>query len=185
MMFSGSWSSEMRMWFSWSYTVFLGICRHRPVHTRWEAAASPRRPAAAQEWEGQPRPAPAQERGFALDRGQWAEDTVDGRIRPRVGRGWPWPLPDSHLQLAPRVGAALVVQTVGPLVLRPGRLALLQGCAPAPAAGLLPLGPGGPGEAGAGPHAGAHCPREGGCRAPGAAADSRGAGGGRERPSVG
>lgn len=26
MIFSGSWSSEMRMWFSWSYTVFLGIC---------------------------------------------------------------------------------------------------------------------------------------------------------------
>lgn len=27
MMFSGSWSSEMRMWFNWSYTVFLGIWR--------------------------------------------------------------------------------------------------------------------------------------------------------------
>jgi hypothetical protein len=25
MIFSGSWSSEMRMWFNWSYTVFLGI----------------------------------------------------------------------------------------------------------------------------------------------------------------
>lgn len=28
MMCSGSWSSETRMWFSWSYTVFLGICGH-------------------------------------------------------------------------------------------------------------------------------------------------------------
>lgn len=35
-MFSGSWSSETRMWFSWSYTVFLGIWkwRHREQSNR-------------------------------------------------------------------------------------------------------------------------------------------------------
>ena len=60
----------------------------------------------------------------------------------RVGRRCPWPpLLETHLQLAPRVRAALVVQAVGPLVLWPGRLPLLQGCAAAPAASLLPLGP--------------------------------------------
>lgn len=39
MIFSGSWSSETRMWFSWSYTVFLGICRHRSIHTEGRGAA--------------------------------------------------------------------------------------------------------------------------------------------------
>lgn len=47
----------------------------------------------------------------------------------------------AHLQLAPRIRAALVVQAVGSLVLWPRRLPLLQGRAPAAAAGLLPLGP--------------------------------------------
>lgn len=29
MMLSGSWLSDTRMWLSWSYTVFLGICNRR------------------------------------------------------------------------------------------------------------------------------------------------------------
>lgn len=29
------------MWFSWSYTVFLGICRHRPVHSGSRGASLP------------------------------------------------------------------------------------------------------------------------------------------------
>lgn len=53
----------------------------------------------------------------------------------------PCPSQSAHLQLAPRVRAPLVVQTVSTLVLRPRGLPLLQGRAPTPAAGLLPLRP--------------------------------------------
>ena len=69
------------------------------------------------------------------------------RPRGRAAGAWaparPSPQPPArrHLQLAPRVGAALVVQAVGPLVLRACRLPFLQGRTPAPAARLLPLGP--------------------------------------------
>lgn len=41
MMFSGSWSSEMRMWFNWSYTVFLGIWRHKAHPCWWEGLLQP------------------------------------------------------------------------------------------------------------------------------------------------
>lgn len=70
-----------------------------------------------------------------------------GAARPGPAGGGRGPRPGlgTHLQLAPSVRAALIVQAVGPLVLRTRRLPLLQRRAPAPAAGLLPLGPAGEG----------------------------------------
>lgn len=68
---------------------------------------------------------------------------------PAVGQFWvavafardlSW---STHLQLAPCVRAALIVQTVGSFILWPSGLPLLQGRAPAPAASLLSLGPAG------------------------------------------
>lgn len=42
MMLSGSWLSDTRMWFSWSYTVFLGICDRREemktCSSRWRSS---------------------------------------------------------------------------------------------------------------------------------------------------
>lgn len=91
-MLSGRWLSDTRMWFSWSYTVFLGIWRTRAF---------------------------------------WPPSGLSAAVLP------------SYLQVAASVQASLVVQAVGPLVLRPAGLALLQRGAPASSARQLRLLPAG------------------------------------------
>lgn len=83
--------------------------------------------------------------GAALPAGGGDDDDVlgqlvagDENVAWLVVQGLP-----GDVQLAVRVQATLVVQAVGLLVLWPCRLSLLQGLAPAPEAGLLPLGLGG------------------------------------------
>lgn len=78
--------------------------------------------------------------GRARQAGTGAAEGTRGPLSP--GQGRPEAAGATHLQVAARVRAALAVQAVGPLTLRPRRLPLLQGRAPAPAAGLLGLRPG-------------------------------------------
>lgn len=78
MMCSGSWSSETRMWFSWSYTVFLGICGHgasRDMGRSHRGGGGRGGPAHAPEW----LPVPGRAR-------RWTTT-----VRPKALRGPPRP----------------------------------------------------------------------------------------------
>lgn len=69
-----------------------------------------------------------------------------GRFLALDGVPGSWPraaVLSSYLQVAARVQGALVVQAIGPLVLRPAGLTLLQGGAPTPSSRQLRLLPAG------------------------------------------